>query len=205
MDLSTVTIRRTPGGFELINWTDNSARAFGNFLITDAPHALEKLEGFLTGESNDLLLPGYILKKQDEIIHITDDDQKELSASLPLARFVGLLQEWLFFLKNDSPELMLYLKAPEQQAQDIDHNIVHIAVGQYGGQKVISTRFPRAWDKDIITQKVQEALERVIEGSEDKVIGITKDGIVLQMYVKNGQIFAVFPSKLYNIRTQSKS
>ena len=205
MDLSTVTIRRIPGGFELINWTNDSARAFGNFLITDAPHSLGKLEGFLTGESNDLLLPGYSLKKHGEQIIITAEDQKELTASLPLPRFVGLLQEWLFFLKNDSPELMLYLTVPEQQDQDIDYNIVHIAVGQYGGQRVISTRFPRAWDKDIITQKAQEALERVIEGSEDKVIGITKDGIVLQMYVKNGQIFAVFPSKLYNIRTQGKS
>jgi Bacterial EndoU nuclease len=201
MDASTVTIRRIPGGFELINWTDESARTFGNFLITDAPHALEKLEAFLGKDSDELLLPGYILKKHDELISISDADQKDHVAQLSLARFVGLLQEWLFFLKNDSPELKLYLMIPESQQQDIDPSKVHIAVGQYGGQHVISTRFPRAWDKEMITQKVQEALERVIEGTEDKVIGITKDGIVLQMYVKNGQIFAVFPSKLYNIQS----
>lgn len=200
MELSTVTIQRTGAGFDLINWTDNASQALGSFLISDAPHSLERLETFLDSEQEELVLPNFILQKHATDIVVTHADEPELMALLSRDRFVGLIQEWLFFLQNESPEITLYLTTPEFVA-DIDPTIVHIAVGQYGGQNVISTRFPRSWDHETIIQKVHEALERVIEGSDDKVIGITNDGIVLQMYVKNGQIAAVFPSKLYNVKS----
>ncbi len=200
MNPSHVTIHRLPSGFELKNWSDNAAHAVGLFLITDAPHSLEQLEGFLTTDQQELLLTQFKIDKKEDSILLVNIDDRHLVANLPLARFIGVVQEWLFFLKNEAPEITFHLTPLDSKDDQSDPNVVHIALGQYGGQKIISTRFPRAWSKEDIVEKVQEALSRVIEGSDDKVIGVTKDNVVLQMYIKNNQVYAVFPAKLYNIK-----
>ena len=195
----SVTIRRTPAGFELTHWDNNAARILGMFLITDAPHSIEQLEQFVDSEQQQLLLPESLITKRDDRVVISHDEDRTVRTDLEVDRFIGIMQEWLFFLRNDAPQITIFLAAPEQQA-DVDPDKVYVAVGEYGGQKIIATRFPRAWSRDEIVAKVQEALERIVDQGDNQAMGVTKDGIVIQMYIKNNQVIAAFPAKLYNIR-----
>lgn len=200
MGSSKCRIRRAQsGGFELINWSDNVAQAVGTFLITDAPNNLEKLEAFLSSDQQELLFSTCTLQKKGNKVTLKSVDDPFALALLDLGRFVGIVQEWLFFANNDAPSVTIQLATPEKP-KDIDPNMVHVTFGEYGGKVVIATRFPMAWTPEILKQKIEEALQRVVAEDNGKVIAITKDGIVIQMYMKNDQVVAAFPSKLYNVK-----
>lgn len=66
--------------------------------------------------------------------------------------------------------------------------------------KEMATLFPKAWSDRKIALKIIEARSCPLENSPNKILGITAEGIVIQMYLRNNLIIHAFPPKIYNTR-----
>ncbi|MEX0940170.1 MAG: EndoU domain-containing protein [Candidatus Babeliales bacterium] len=72
------------------------------------------------------------------------------------------------------------------------------------GIKTWYTYFPETWSQEMIEKSIKQAYKNPIQKLSDKIIGKSKNGVIIQMYLEKKKILRAFPAKIYNIKGHLK-